>query len=371
MILHRISFEMTCWSPNNNARRTSSSCADVIQGSFRGYAIGRELVKFLQLPAEFSGASSPTFWCPLHEDGERPSAWLRRTERGDILFNCSHEGGWSLTLPQFYASICTGTIVQFKDDGKAEKVSHVVWRLRLLHDAGLIKPLPRKHRDVPVAAPPSVGPVWRGFLLLLGLKDHIPQWKGNPAAYSWRFISVWCGVTVAEARYAMKWLLEHGYLEGTKLDKKMYGRAMEVFQPSDQPYTPVPLRELRGVTASLLEECDADHEDCEPEAISVVSRSVGLVAEDRPGDQWGVLAERHPSTPHNSGVRHSAPDPTAPVRVWPVRKSVRGQVRAEIPSKVPQPEVEAASNAEVRAFWATRVPAARVDSGTGDVYHRG
>jgi len=241
-----------------------------------------------------------------------------------------------------------------------------------MHDAGLLDPLPRKHREVPADAPPSVPPVWGGFLLLVGLKDHVPEWKGTPAAYSWRFIVSWCGVTIEQARYAMPWLLKHKFIEGIKLDKKVYGRAMEVFQPVSESDTIISLDDLQGVMTApnLMEECDADNEDRESEAISVVSGSVGLAGEDGTGDERGVLPERHSGAPGDSGLRRPAPDPHAPVRVRQVRKPIRSQVREEVPSRVPQPDIEAASKAEVRAFWATRVPS-RVDSRTGDDDSRG
>jgi hypothetical protein len=358
---------------NYDARSTSSSCAVTpsgAPGSFRGYAIDRELARFLELPVEFSGNSSPAFWCPLHEDGDRPSAWLRRTESGDILFNCTHEGGWSLTLPQLYASLLTGTIATFKEDGKSEATTHVVWRLRLVFDAGLMEVRPRKHHKLPADVPPSVTPVWNGYILLLGLKDHLPQWRGNPAAFSWRFIVAWCGVTYAEARYAMKWLLEHGYLEGTKLDKKVYGRAMEVFQPSTKPYTIVPLRELRHVCTpeSILEECYADDEDREPAAVPVVSGAVGMAGEDGTEDERDVFAERHPRTAVGRRLQQPAANSHARVRVRQVRRQVRGEVREEVCPRLPQPEVEAAVKAEVEEFWRTRVRTPTdVDSRAGDV----
>jgi hypothetical protein len=52
----------------------------------------------------------------------------------------------------------------------------------------------------------------KGFLLLLGLKEHI--WPDAPTTFLWRFARAWCkaGLTEWRVREAIKWLMSEHYM---------------------------------------------------------------------------------------------------------------------------------------------------------------
>jgi Bifunctional DNA primase/polymerase, N-terminal len=209
----------------DQTRSSTSSCPVSIEHRFRGEKSDAACAQALGLPLDRK------FSCVLHRPDEHPSAWLFVGKGGDLLYHCEHEGGWTLTLPQVRASLAYGKVTQIRDEnGKAQSIEHLAWRLRLLHEAGALQPLEVPHRSLGGKIKSAVKAVYEGLLLLLGLKWHI--WPGNGTTFSWRFAAAWCGVTKWAAEDAMKWLMEQGYVHSVGTSRSAYGKVAHVLMPS-------------------------------------------------------------------------------------------------------------------------------------------
>lgn len=245
---------------------------------FRGFDADRACAYALELKAQADQLSSTRqgsspFICLLHDESH-PSAWLFIGEGGDILYHCEHKGEYNLTLPQVRASLAYKEITRFKDaKGKGQRGEHVAWRLRLLYEAGVLKPLPVKHCPMWVDAKPACKAVYEGFILLLGLKEHL--WPGDAAAFTWRFARAWCGVTEHQAKEASKWLMEQGFFRVVGRYRGVGGNAGNVLQPGKPRDVIIPVEALAGVVTSINVE-DIDDKLCgvdsrESEASGVLS----------------------------------------------------------------------------------------------------
>jgi hypothetical protein len=97
-----------------------------------------------------------------------------------------------------------------------------VWSLRLLVEAGLLKPAAVPHKPLPDTAPARAAKLYEGFLLLLGCRWlHTP---GDAAPFAWRFAAAWCGLAGRNESLggAMQWLLKNGYLTCTGKYKRTH-----------------------------------------------------------------------------------------------------------------------------------------------------
>jgi hypothetical protein len=188
----------------------------------------------------FESRDSQKFRCLLHTGG--PWAHLYRVNTGDILYKCPHDGGYRLTLPQVRASLAYKDVkakaVNILHDHNAE---HMVWRLRLLYEAGSIetthvphKPLPEAYSysqmnaDGPKA---SIVKTYYGLLNLLALKWNVPEWSGNGTTFSLNFGAAWCGLTKDKVRGAMRWLLKNKYIREVDTLKGSFGKPLGVYVP--------------------------------------------------------------------------------------------------------------------------------------------
>jgi len=131
------------------------------------------------------------------------------------------------------ASLAYGRITQIRDEnGKAQPVEHLAWRLRLLYEAGSVQPLEVPHRPLDGEARPAVRAVYNGLLLLLGLKWYL--WPGNGTTFSWRFAAAWCDVDKKTAEKAMRWVMEAGYVRSVGTSRGAYGKVAHVLMPSPE-----------------------------------------------------------------------------------------------------------------------------------------
>jgi hypothetical protein len=194
-------------SPKHVPRRSITPWdSGMRQEELRGYKADLACARALglekyaeQLSAERTG-SSP-FLCLLHDESH-PSAWLFIGTGGDMLYHCEHQGSHDLTLPQVRASQAYGEITRLKDvNGRGQAGAHMVWRLRSLYEGEALMPLPVPHKDLPSDVRRTTKKVYEGFLLLLGLKEHL--WPGEGTSFTWRFARAWCDVSEREARDAM------------------------------------------------------------------------------------------------------------------------------------------------------------------------
>jgi hypothetical protein len=174
---------------------------------------------------------SDKFPCILH-GGKGPWAHLFWGNSGDLLYKCPHEGHYRLTLPQVRASLAykpvKGKAVHILHDHNAE---HMVWRLRLLWEAGVIETLHVPHKLRPAHMREGVSRVYFGLLRLLALKWNVPEWDGNGTTLSLDFGAAWTELTKNKVRGAMKWLLKNGYVKEVGQLKASFGTKLGIYLP--------------------------------------------------------------------------------------------------------------------------------------------
>jgi len=150
----------------------------------------------------------------------KPSASLYQHPNGLVLYHSFRLPEAWYTLGEVRASLACGKpvkLVKRNDQGGIAKLTpeHATWSLRVIVEAGLVRPADVPHRPLPAVlpdtAPYGVRKVYDGFLLLLGCK-----WlhtKGAPSLFSHSFTKRWCGIGERQAAEAKKWLLSKGYLQ--------------------------------------------------------------------------------------------------------------------------------------------------------------
>jgi len=142
---------------------------------------------------------------PGHDE-HRASASLYRRRDGLVVYRDWHrrDGEEFYYLSEVYAA---------RFYGHARKLSRpelAVWKLRLLVDTGFVAPASVPMPDLPATMTPAMRRVYEGFKLLLGCKWlHSP---GEATPFSWRFASVWCGVSERHAGEAIGALIRAGVI---------------------------------------------------------------------------------------------------------------------------------------------------------------
>ena len=174
---------------------------------------------FVCAAAALVGINAPIgqkFRCilPGHED-RNPSACLWRDERrGLVVYQDFHAGKRarpgqkplaSLTLAEVYAADRTGRVERLRG------LQHVLWKLRLLVDTGFVDRPPVNAPPAPPTLTAATLRVYDGFCELVSIRQ-LTALRHEPAPYSWRFASGWCGVSESSAGRGMQQLLAHGLI---------------------------------------------------------------------------------------------------------------------------------------------------------------
>jgi len=160
-----------------------------------------------------------------------PSANLYQRPSGVIVYRSFRIDDGNLSLDEVRASIAYGRLTRLsKRDATGRflgfRPEQAVWSIRLLIEAGLVKPAKVPHKPLTDDAPPSARKVYQGFLDLLGAK-----WLhtyGEPTMYARKFTMAWCGITEKQARTGIQWLVRNEYI--TKVGEH---RRSWVFMPSE------------------------------------------------------------------------------------------------------------------------------------------
>jgi len=159
------------------------------------------------------------------------SGGLILSPQGEVLFHdfSGALGQSHVTLPVLYARLIAGYYVHLVPtvkDGKAYgKVALAVWAVRLLVEAGIVKP-------AIVLLPPcpelrnSVKRFYAGIELLFQVRWAYKPHHENPCAMGRKFMSAWCGLTEQQAKDAIKDLLKAGVIHAAG----QFGRA-RLFAP--------------------------------------------------------------------------------------------------------------------------------------------
>lgn len=201
---------------------------DALSAWFRDEATVLRMAATLGIEA--NGASAFRDVLPGCPD-TNPSASLYRNDSGVWVYR-----SWRLPEQQFFYLADVRASQAYKritklcrtDERGHRRVTPeaAVWSLRLLVEAGLLRPVAVPHKPLSNTAPARAVKVYEGFLLLLGCK-----WlhtSGDASPFSWRFAAAWCGLTERNAADAMRWLLKHGYLTRTGKHKLTY-----IFKPCE------------------------------------------------------------------------------------------------------------------------------------------
>lgn len=167
------------------------------------------------------------FLCVLPGHAENsPSASLGRDNAGRWIYHDWHRRGGCpeyLTLADVYFSIHCGWV----------RASHgptlAVWKLRLLHEMGLLDPAPVPMRPLPDDAEDDVRAVYDGFRDLLALK-----WTYEPkvaTTFSWSFAEDWLNLDERRVAVAMRTLLKRKIIRKVGVHLADNGTPMAVFLP--------------------------------------------------------------------------------------------------------------------------------------------
>ena len=146
------------------------------------------------------------------------SGGLILSNQGEILFHdySGAIGHQHVFLPVLYARLRVGfntqLIVPTEKDGKLYgNVTLAVWSVRLLIDAGIVKP-------AQVELPPcpnlrkSVQQFYEGIKLLFQVRWAFRDHHGNPITMGRKFMSAWTGLSEDQCRDAIKDLLKAGVI---------------------------------------------------------------------------------------------------------------------------------------------------------------
>lgn len=184
-----------------------------IKSYFKNVSTVQHIMNFLGINAEIGKA----FNCILPSDipDTNPSASITQGNNGVYVYadwRETPEGieGSYYTLPEVYASLNSNKKTKLK--GKAE---HATWALRLLADSGILQVKESKQaRQLPkeLESKPTVKKVYEGFIRLIQIKKLYSE-EQETTAFSYRFASAWCGVSLESARQAMMQLETFGYIE--------------------------------------------------------------------------------------------------------------------------------------------------------------
>jgi Bifunctional DNA primase/polymerase, N-terminal len=156
----------------------------------------RRVLEALSIPERPFGKAFP---CPLHDD-LHPSATLRLTENGDVLFHCfACHPGW--------LSLATVHALERGRRRRPGRVELALWQLSLLERAGLVEAVPL---DAP-PAPRGLQLLWDGVLRLFALRALTTEF-GKPAPLARRFLAPWCGLGEHEVRIGLRELHRHGLI---------------------------------------------------------------------------------------------------------------------------------------------------------------
>lgn len=172
-------------------------------------AIARDAEITLYLTRHLLGAEvgfvGLPFPCVLHGDG--CLARLTTGRNGEIVYQDGVLAGTPRefqTIPELAVALLTGV------PKRLSAIQHALWRLRLLHQAGLVR-LPIV--PVPPLADDSSAHVHRareGFELLVRFRWFLDP--NEPVAYTRAFVEIWCDIEPQRSREAIYELIRQGVI---------------------------------------------------------------------------------------------------------------------------------------------------------------
>jgi hypothetical protein len=188
------------------------------------------------------------FSCPLHPPDRNPSACLLRGDSDGAWFMWCHHSELTYTLADVRASRA-GVVVEHHRRDEAglighhraiPKVTQAIYKLRLLHEAGLIEPFPLPELRLPLELSADEQQAWDAFRLLVSLDWRYDRAReGEPVMFTSTFAVHWAGFPNRKmAAKAIRALEHHGLM---RLVARQ--RHCRLWVPA--PYEPEPLSSCR------------------------------------------------------------------------------------------------------------------------------
>jgi hypothetical protein len=181
--------------------------------------------------------------CPLHRE-KRPSCAVMPPGESGAAYHIAdfhqREGDKFYSLTAWYYRLCTGRKMP-RDKGP----TYLSWGVRLLVQAGVLKPPAVEAPALPRDAPAVVRQVYEGFVELISMRRLVNDF--DPAPFTWEFASAWCDMAKRQVGKAMAWLLGKGLLVvsrpfTTKLNQRLnlfgFGDAQQRKRGRRAPMTP-------------------------------------------------------------------------------------------------------------------------------------
>lgn len=182
---------------------------------FRNRPIALAVARHLDLPP--AGTKTQPFTSPLPwRKDAHPSAYLLAEKDGRVvLYDHGDKHGKVYGLEQYAAVRAYGT-----PPDKRSRVEHILWRVRLLHEVGALRP--PKNDQYLASLPPCPEDAtkaqrkgYEGFKLLLVCKQCVSEWAGDPTPLAREFFAAWCGFSPDTANKVRAWLSRRGLLHIT------------------------------------------------------------------------------------------------------------------------------------------------------------
>ncbi len=178
----------------------------------------RMILRVLDIPEWKTEAGNFLCVLPGHEE-QHPSARLFQDQKGRFTYVCFHlrDGYTVRTLPDVYyarkrskADKLLGQEEGVSVEKRRGGSTFAVWALRLLADAGILRPLDDVGLPELKVASDGERKVYEGLKLLFSVRwTYSP---GDPTPFSWRFAEDWCGVAQATAGKAIQKFLKLGII---------------------------------------------------------------------------------------------------------------------------------------------------------------
>jgi hypothetical protein len=140
------------------------------------------------------------FRCVLHQGC---FATLTRGRNGEIVYHDRTLAGTKRefqTLVELAVAVKTGT-----QPRRLRPLRLALWRLRLLHEAGLIELPPASVPNLAPGSPVYAHQARSGFELLIRCRWFLDP--GDPVTYARGFVELWCGIPKKQTRRAVFELL--------------------------------------------------------------------------------------------------------------------------------------------------------------------
>lgn len=177
------------------------------------------------------GFVSKSFISPLSLYPEEHPSWtaLWLDERQEVVLKChssvlEHRSVWGV-LDIYYANMTNDTSTVLTGPERA------VWQMRMMVDAGVIKAAEVPFSSLPDNVSNYVKNIYQGFQRLLEIKWAIKEFSHMATCFSRKFAAKWCGVSVASASRAIRWLQENSFIRDEGVFSTARGLAMTMYLP--------------------------------------------------------------------------------------------------------------------------------------------